>query len=257
MMNDGYVTDEMTDAGSVIFLPETPSTNTYAKDHFDALSDGTLVATDHQTAGRGRLGRKWSTPPGAAVAASFVIKNPGEDPFSATCCASLAVLRTLRDHVPEGDFYIKWPNDVYTGSAKIAGILCEGVIRSGGFAGIIAGMGININLSEEDLCAIDQKAESLNRIAGKKFNVKKITFALAKSLSECYIIYLKNPEELFRLWKKENRLLGKTVEFDKPDGSRVRGMMSEILPDGSILVEHDGVTENFRCGDIRIAKKSL
>ena len=50
---------------------------------------------------------------------------------------------------------------------------------------------------------------------------------------------------------------GKTVEFDKPDGSRVKGTMSEILPDGSILVEHDGVTENFRCGDIRIAKKSL
>lgn len=257
MTHDGYVTDEMTDHGSVIFLPEVGSTNTYAKEHFGNLTDGTLVATGNQTAGRGRLGRKWSSPPGAAVAASFVIKNPGNDPFLATCCASLAVLRTLRDHAPEGDFYIKWPNDVYTGTAKIAGILCEGVIGNGGFAGIIAGMGININLSEEDLAAIDQRAESLNRITGKNFDVKKITIALAKSLDACYIIYLKNPEELFRLWKEENKLLGKTVEFDKPDGSRVRGVMSEILQDGSILVEHDGVTENFRCGDIRIAKKSL
>lgn len=257
MTNDGYVTDGMTDCGSVIFLPEIDSTNTYAKAHFNDLPDAALVATDNQTAGRGRLSRKWSTPPGAAIAASFVIKKPGNDPFFATCCASLAVLRALRDHAPEGDFYIKWPNDVYSGSAKIAGILCEGVIRDGGFAGIIAGMGININLSEEDLAAIDQKAESLNRIAGKNFDVKKMTFALAKSLMACYIIYLKNPEHLFRLWKQENKLLGKTVEFDKPDGSSVRGVMSEILQDGSILVEHDGVTENFRCGDIRIAKKSL
>ena len=240
-----------------MYLDEVDSTNTYAKQHFAVLPDALLVAAQVQTAGRGRVGRKWFTPPGSCITASFVMKNVN-DIFIATCVGSLAVLDLLRTTVPDlaDRFYIKWPNDIYFDDAKVAGILCEGMVEGGKVAGIIAGMGVDVNLSEEDIAAIDQKALSLKMIAKHQFDVKKLTALLAKILNECYIMYSKFPERIFELWCSANRLVGRTILFDATDGKRFRGTFKAIRCDGSIEVESDGDTLIFSAGDVRVVKGS-
>lgn len=242
---------------NVMYLDVVNSTNTYAKQHFPVLPDALLVAAHTQTSGKGRLGRKWLTPPGSCVTASFVMKKVN-DIFIATCVASLAVLDLLRSSVPElaNRFYIKWPNDIYFDDAKIAGILCEGVAGAGRILGIIAGMGINVNLTSSDLAAIDQKALSLGIVAKQQFDVKKLTDLLAKTLNECYIMYSKFPEQIFDLWCKANRLVGKTIYFDATDGKRFKGTFKAIRRDGSIEVESGDDVLTFSAGDVRIVKGS-
>ena len=109
---------------TLLELDRVDSTNTYAKNRFDDLADGTLVCAGMQTAGRGRLGRPWVSPAGTNIYASLVIKR-FSDPFYATGTVSLAALKLLQENHPAGDFFIKWPNDLYAGYRKIAGILSE------------------------------------------------------------------------------------------------------------------------------------
>ncbi len=242
---------------TVLELDVVDSTNTYGKTNFDVLADATLISANRQTAGRGRLDRKWLSPPGKNLTVSFIMKEI-HDPFLATCAVSLAVLDLLRSAAPDHDFYIKWPNDIYCADAKIAGILSEGVIANGKFCGVVAGMGINVNLSAEDIAGLDQNAVSLSILLNRHLNVKKLCSGLAKSLKTCYISYSEFPDRLFRLWQKENRLLGRRIIFDMPDGKQVTGVLKCILDDGSIQVDPEDGTDllQFRCGDVRIVKGS-
>lgn len=241
---------------TILRLAEVDSTNTYARERFGDLADGTVISADYQTAGRGRLGRKWISPPGTNLTVTFVMKHVAEEPFLATCTSSLAVLEMLREAAPDQDFYVKWPNDVYCGDAKIAGILCEGIIRGGKMAGIAAGMGVNVNLSAETAAEIGQCATSLKILCGHDFDVTFLLSRLAKSLNACYILHSHFPDRLFDRWKAENRLLGRRIGFVRPDGSGLEGVMKTILEDGSIEVENAAGTEILRCGDIRIVKGS-
>ncbi len=242
---------------SLLYLDTVDSTNTYCRNHFPELADGTLVAAGEQTAGRGRLDRKWLAVPGSCLTATFVMKQVPAEPFYATCCLSLAVLELLRATAPGIPFYIKWPNDVYCDGRKIAGILSEGIVQQGKIAGIVAGAGININLTEKELAAIDQPAVSLSTLTNCTFDVKNMLVQFEKCLDICYITCSSNPQKLFEDWKRENHLLGMFVDFERPDGVLVTGVLSEIFPDGSIEVSGSGAKEIFRCGDIRISKKFL
>lgn len=244
---------------TTIKLKKVDSTNLYAKALFNDLPDGSLILADSQTAGRGRLGREWISPPGVNVYASLVMKHVS-NPFYATIVASLSVLDTLRKASPKNKFYIKWPNDIYAGAGKISGILCECVISADNkVAGIVAGMGININLSEETISSIDQPAASLKSLTKRDHNISGIVKDLCAALESNYIKYKNSPLELFSLWKSENYLIGKEVDLDSPDNTSWRGRVVDISDEGELLVENlaAGCVIKFSCGDIRIRKGSI
>jgi BirA family biotin operon repressor/biotin-[acetyl-CoA-carboxylase] ligase len=132
--------------GEVRFLPETGSTNADALEWAEAgAPDFSLVAADRQTAGRGRLDRRWVTNPGSALAFSLVVRPAaGELPFLALFSpwAGLGVARALETlglH-PE----IKWPNDVLLRRRKVCGILLESRWQGQDLQALVVGVGINI-----------------------------------------------------------------------------------------------------------------
>lgn len=239
----------------ILFLDRVDSTNLYAKRHFAELEDGVLVAAGEQTAGMGRQGRRWLSPAGENICASYVMKHVRE-PYLATAAASLAVLKTLREYDRDSSYYLKWPNDVYCGMDKICGILSEGVLRrgGGGFDGVIAGMGININSTADTLSGAGH-AVSLRMRTGSVFSVKKVLSSLAKYLSACYIKYLNTPEQMYSEWKAENLLIGRMLEFETPDGLKFRAELHDLSRTGdAVLLPADGVVRIFSCGDVRIMK---
>ena len=240
------------------FLPVIDSTNIYAVKHFDSLADGSLVAAGAQTAGKGRMGRVWLSPEGVNVYATLVVKTPGK-PFLAGVVVGLAGIRLVRHLVPEAEFFFKWPNDIYCEHRKLAGILCDGAgFVNGQLKGVVAGIGININLNRNALAMLDQPAISLAELAGKTFDLPDVLDTFAELTANVYRLYQEDQTELFRLWKKENRLIGHNLSFAAPDGTVFRGLFEDIMDTGEmLLLLPDGTRKVFHCGDVRIQRDSL
>jgi BirA family transcriptional regulator, biotin operon repressor / biotin---[acetyl-CoA-carboxylase] ligase len=132
----------------------TGSTNTEAASWVQAgAPDLALVVADEQTAGRGRTGRTWLTPPGAALAFSLVLRPPGSQTGSYsltawnaaryTALGALAVCQALQDEY-DLDALIKWPNDVLLAGKKTAGVLAEAQWAGSHLSAVILGVGVNV-----------------------------------------------------------------------------------------------------------------
>jgi BirA family biotin operon repressor/biotin-[acetyl-CoA-carboxylase] ligase len=143
--------------GSVRYFATVGSTNDLARRWAEAgAPDLSLVATDEQTAGRGRLNRRWITSPGSALAFSLILKDPGEvDVLRYTALGALAVCDALNAALPPVlPAQIKWPNDVIAtrrlwpaaaGKAgKLAGVLAEAHWQGETLTAVILGIGINV-----------------------------------------------------------------------------------------------------------------
>jgi BirA family biotin operon repressor/biotin-[acetyl-CoA-carboxylase] ligase len=133
--------------GGIRYYKSTGSTNDQAARWIEEGAPGlALVVADQQTAGRGRMGRAWHTPPGAALAFSLVLFPEQEDPYVLprhTALGALAVgdaLHSLYGLVPK----IKWPNDVLLERRKVSGVLVEAQWSAGDLAALILGVGINV-----------------------------------------------------------------------------------------------------------------
>jgi len=134
--------------GPVRFHEHVGSTNDEAARWAVAgAPDLALVIADEQTAGRGRAGRRWFTPPGAALALSLVLRpTPAESAHAAlfTALGALAVCQSLEHgfHLPAE---IKWPNDVLVERRKLAGVLAEASWEAGRCQSVVLGIGINVS----------------------------------------------------------------------------------------------------------------
>ena len=248
-----------TDSG-IIILERTDSTNSYVRERFDELPDGILVAAKEQTAGRGRLGRKWISPPGVNFCGTFCLKNLA-DGFHAGMLCGTALMRAVEQLLPGCGFYLKWPNDLYCGKAKIAGLLGEGVIRDGRIAGVAMGIGLNVNMSREELAGVGQEASSLKTLSGREFNLDFITKLLANSMKECYIIYSNSVDLIFAEWRAANKLIGRPIAVTDGSGVRYEGIFRDVLPSGEMLLEYEAQGERnirrFNCGDVSVDKSFL
>jgi BirA family transcriptional regulator, biotin operon repressor / biotin---[acetyl-CoA-carboxylase] ligase len=126
------------------WLDTCPSTNRWALDHLADLHHGNVVFTQQQTAGRGQQGRVWHSPSGV-LTASFVLQGLAIDQLPGlSLMVGLAVIEAIEALCPElaQKLQLKWPNDVLLRSLKLAGILCESVVRQDA-AAVVVGVGLN------------------------------------------------------------------------------------------------------------------
>ena len=240
----------------MIFFDTIDSTNTWAVAHFAELKDCELVAAAVQTAGRGRLDRSWISPRGN-IYASFVQKGVNS-PLLGVAAGSLAVLDLVRELAPAERFHIKWPNDVFCGTAKISGILSQYICPRGDApGGLVTGMGVNLNMSREQLASASQQATSVSILTGAQCDCEAALRRFEEILLDHAAILRKAPETLFARWKTENGLLGRRVEFLAGDGSRLTGLFRDIADDGSVILdEDDGNTLKLNCGDVRLLTRA-
>lgn len=237
---------------NLFYLEEIDSTNKYAKEHINDLSDKTVVYTYRQTNGRGRLERKWSYLGEDNIYASIILK-PSEEMkevysnLTQYLCVILA--QTFEEYgvIPK----IKWPNDIQINSKKISGILAEGVIEHGKLKGLILGFGINLNTKKELLEQINQPATSLNIETGKI--IDKEIF-LKKLLERFCLMYDKFIEEGFILIKNEYirraGFLNKEINVKVFDNT-ISGIAKEITDNGALkLIDKQNKEHVLLIGDI-------
>jgi BirA family biotin operon repressor/biotin-[acetyl-CoA-carboxylase] ligase len=191
----------------VIRLAITPSTQDVAR----RLPVGSAVVADHQTSGRGRLGRAWDSPPGASLLASFVLPFRDLALFAAGVAAARACGPEVR---------LKWPNDLYVEGQKLAGLLAE---RHGDRC--VVGIGINLSWAPEGAAMLDRDREEL----------------LADLAGELEDWFGATDEAILGAWRERSMTLGSWVRIEL-DGDRFEGLAEAIENDGALIVGGRRVT---------------
>lgn len=238
---------------TILRLAEVDSTNTYAKDHCNELPDGALVCADIQTAGRGRLDRKWVSEKGN-FSGTLLLKKL-TNPFLGTMVVSLAALDALKELAPEAPVWLKWPNDLYIDECKVAGILSETTTGSDGKCCIAVGLGVNLNLSADEIAAIDKPAAC---VGDGKINPEKFASELAKYAQMYYIMGIAHSADLFELWRKRNDLVGMELVLELGNQQVAYGTATGIAPDGALVMrDAQGSIRNYYCGDVSVNRQSV
>lgn len=209
---------------------------------------GATVIAEHQSAGRGRLGRAWTAPPGRALLLSVLFRpRPVADPQAGTVPirVGLAAARAVERAGGE-PVRIKWPNDlVAADGAKLGGILCES--RSPGT--VVAGIGINVGQTRDELPA---GATSL-RLLGSRQPLPRAV--LAEALIDALVPLFDapasplRPDELAEIARRDH-LAGRAILLD----GQPAGVAHGIAADGSLIAAADGTTRAIRAGTVRLAE---
>ncbi|MDR1453521.1 MAG: biotin--[acetyl-CoA-carboxylase] ligase [Candidatus Margulisbacteria bacterium] len=228
----------------IIRLDTVDSTNKYALAHLAALADRVVITAEEQTAGRGRLDRVWSSPRGENIYCSIVLKEQRSNPLL-TILAALAVARALRQHNIEAQ--IKWPNDVLVGGKKICGILAE---SSG--KGLVIGIGLNVNMSEKNLAALDQPATSLRAETGQIHDREEFLRGL---LEKFFAFYAETQSagfaNLFEIWQNELNIIGKQIQVQTVR-REITGRVIQVTDSGALLVQTAQGVEKILAGDVHV-----
>jgi BirA family biotin operon repressor/biotin-[acetyl-CoA-carboxylase] ligase len=143
-----------------------------------SLPEGALVVADHQTAGRGRMGRSWEAPPGKALLCSLLLKPPAERrPPELSLVAGVSVADAL-ERLLGLAVQIKWPNDVMLRRRKVAGCLAEA--RDGA---VVLGIGVNVDQTATEL---PESAGSIRTLTGRPVDREALLATILGDLSHRY-----------------------------------------------------------------------
>lgn len=215
--------------------------------------DLSLVIADEQTAGRGRLDRKWFTPKGSALAVSIILRPAaGEKPHLTRIVglAALAVADALRTRSLVSQ--IKWPNDVLLNGRKVAGILVESVWSGEEVDGLVIGIGMNVLKGSVPSAELLQfPATSLEESLGPLVEREPLLHDILAGL-----IALRphlGSDSFISSWEEALAFRGEQVQAEQGEGSLAAGKLLGLESDGSLrLMDEDGKSITVRFGDVSL-----
>ena len=274
-------------ADAVVLLPEVGSTNTYARELIEREGEGrwpfaspsavAVVATDRQTAGRGRLDHVWTSAAGESFTVSFVACVPRALATDESVngwlqmIAGLSALDALREaagETGEGGLKLKWPNDLFCGGLKLGGILAEMVMLPGepDRVAVIFGIGINLAVPADRLPTPQSTSLQLHYALGRSGEGQAVDTAalrdriaarLVASLRSRLDALIRDPHaEAPRLAGETRSLcwtLGHRVSIHYTDGTTLEATALALNDDASLTVRDDaGATRTVRTADVGV-----
>ncbi|XEC92715.1 biotin--[acetyl-CoA-carboxylase] ligase [Paenibacillus tarimensis] len=231
-------------ASSIKLYEAVDSTNNIAHRLAEnGAQEGTLVLAEQQLSGRGRLGRRWVSPPYKGVWMSLVLRPDIPMPYTPqlTLLTAVALCRSLRQ-LTALDIGIKWPNDLLIDRKKISGILLESAAEEDRLRYVIAGIGISVNLEASDYPPdVLEKAVSLKMAAGREIDRTEVIALFLEELERLYDLYRTEGFAPIRtLWEALSVSLHRTAALITPQGE-LRGVPVGLADNGALLVrEEDG-----------------
>jgi BirA family biotin operon repressor/biotin-[acetyl-CoA-carboxylase] ligase len=238
----------------LICFRETESTNMVAfRLAEEGADEGTVVVAEGQYHGRGRLGRRWESPPGVNLYCSLILRPPilPTQAPQLTFLSAVAVARAIAVTTSLQPV-IKWPNDVLVGEGKVAGLLNEMSAETEKVHFIVLGIGVNINMRRDQFPDdLRHPATSLALESGHEVSRLEFTRALLAALDESYDRYLARGYDAIRdEWLSRCTMNGREVRVTFQDHAQ-DGMVMGIDEDGALLLRlHDGRMERVLAGDV-------
>ncbi len=240
---------------TIRYLPEVESTQLVAHQWAEeGAPEGALVVTEHQSSGRGRLGRKWHSPPKTGIWMSLILRPQIElrKAPQLTLLTAVAVSRAIKQMVPEIDVRIKWPNDLLIRSKKVCGILTELNAESDRIHYLVIGIGINVNV-EPDAFPQDVRpfATSIFAETGVRAHRAELVRLICAEMEQLYQLYL---EEGFKpiklLWESHAAFIGEKRRINTLDGV-FEGIIRGIDEEGVLLLElNNGIIKKILSADL-------
>ena len=249
----------------VVYLPTTGSTNDVAKGlAVQGAPEGTVVVTDEQTAGRGRMGRRWLAPPATCLLCSILFR-PTLPPTQAQRLTMLCAL-AASDAVEEVaglQAWLKWPNDLVVKAQspkpkaqnwrKLAGVLTETGVMGERLEFVVVGIGINANVEPETLPALAPDATSILAEVGRQVNRATLLAALLSGVEHRYAA-LQAGESPHQEWAARLATLGRPVKASAPVGV-LTGVAESVDEDGALLLRTlDGTLHRLVAGDVTLTR---
>ena len=232
------------------------STNTYLMRQ-RAPEPGMLrvAVTANQTAGRGRHGKTWQSPPGSGLALSLAYTfaaQPGNLP-ALTLVIGNAAIDALED-LGIGGVQLKWPNDLIAGNAKLGGILTEAQGQGEATVTVVTGIGINLDLGPDFELAADgepaRPATDISALLPTRPRSELIAAALVNRIHEAFARFESAGFSGFASrWTERDWLLGRLVVVETAR-TRVTGVGAGIADDGALLLEADGAVRRVTSGTV-------
>lgn len=234
-------------AGQMFWYASVSSTNDVAASLADrGAAEGAVVAANAQSAGRGRQGRSWASPPGAGLYVSTVLRPPRDAVRVLTIAAGVAVAEGI-EAATGLDAALKWPNDVYVGERKLAGVLAE---AADAMQYVVLGIGINVMPAAypPDVAA---RATSLEEELGRSLDRGLL-------LAECLAALARRYDELrggrtggvLDAWRRRAApTLGRRVRWEAA-GSTIEGVAEDIDDTGALVVRTGGGTMMVAAGEV-------
>ncbi|NOQ22463.1 MAG: biotin--[acetyl-CoA-carboxylase] ligase [Candidatus Aegiribacteria sp.] len=236
----------------IVYMDSVDSTNSLAMTlAARGAAHGTVVTADQQTDGRGRMGRKWISPPCSNLYLSIILR-PEVSPTEASQIPILSVvasIRALKRTVSDMSFGIKWPNDIYCRDRKISGTLCEMKAETDRVNHVVVGTGINVNMKPSD-DSIRDIATSLFMETGIEYSRVRLASFLLEEFERVYNRWLieGNLEFIIDEWDGYSLLKGKQVDVrtatrivsGKVTGIARNGALKLELPDGTVRFVYAG-----------------
>lgn len=234
----------------IMWYPEVTSTNDVAAMLAErGVEEGCVILANAQTAGRGRHGRTWTSPPGAGLYLSTVVRPRQHAVPLLTLAAGLAVAEGV--YAATGlEPRLKWPNDVYLGDCKVAGILAEAGSSDGGVPHVILGVGINVQATAypRDIAASATCLETeLGRPTDRGLLMTECLAALALRYAD---LQDGRSGSVVQGWRQRAAVFGRTVEWDA-GGQCQRGIAENLDETGALLVRTDHGVDRVISGEVR------
>ena len=238
----------------IIKLNATDSTNNYLKQLLTdtALEDFCVVATNHQTKGKGQMGSEWISEKGKNLTFSILkTKLPLElhRQFLLSILVSLSIVKTLEGYnVP--NLAIKWPNDILSDHHKIAGILIENIIKTNQIEFSVIGIGLNVN---QELFKGLSKVSSLKTILGMPIDTDELLHKLIENLKHYFNLHTEKGEETLNtdyesyLFRKD-----KPSTFELPDHTLFTGIIRGVTAAGKLRVQMEDATKEFDLKELKL-----
>jgi len=241
-----------------LYLKETSSTNAVARQRAAAgVDEGLVVLAESQSAGRGRLKRRWLAPEGSSLLLSLLFRPP--EPFAyhaaRTSMACGLALLDAAEEAGELSLALKWPNDLIVQPdgtwRKVAGMLSEIVLDDGAPAALVVGLGLNVNVPQAELPSLGPNAGSLSVEVGHPLERVAILDRLLKR-AERMVEQLRTDWDPLPTWRARLAWRGERVEVRTPTLT-LTGIMDDVDGDGALLLRaDDGTLQRFSVGDVSL-----
>jgi BirA family biotin operon repressor/biotin-[acetyl-CoA-carboxylase] ligase len=216
---------------------------------------GEVVVAERQSAGRGRMGRRWHSPPGVNFYGTFILRPeiPVADAALLGLVAGVAVAETMELVAPR-IVALKWPNDIWLNGRKAGGMIAEAVTDAHHrLTCVLLGIGLNLNLAPEDIPPeLRDRATSVMAATGRPCDRIELAAELFSRLESRYIETMRSGFGAVRpVWERYSALTGRQVTVI--DGSsRIAGTVRGIDSDGALVLESDGRMLRILAGDVTI-----
>ena len=229
------------------FVARTNSTNAVLRAAAERGAEhGTALVADTQSAGRGRLGRPWESPPGSNVYLSVVLR-PAIPVARLPLVVLAAGVATVSACGPP--CRLKWPNDVFdSAGGKVAGILAEAELDGGRIDFVVVGVGINVGVAPPEA----PRASCLEQVLGRAVDRADLAARVVHNLLRAVADVGHNPAAILRAWRDWDGTLGRRVRVGK-----IEGVAVALGPDGALEVRDDaGVSHRIMAGDVEMVRIS-